>query len=136
MKKKEIIKEKGKDGETIYKLDGKKINVSSECLCEIAECALERLQTLFNLIEDMDCYEDKDNINMSDICFLGEALIRDAVTLLNEHNDYILNNFGSVGVDKTTRINGIGILPDTIVGINFIPAEKTPGDSGESQPGA
>ena len=86
-----------------------------ETLWDIALVALERLEMLFRL-----------SLNEGDaerVCHIGEALIRDARNLLNEGNDYIEKEFGSVAIKRICH-GQIGSIPEEMVYIDFKPAGK------------
>ena len=86
-----------------------------ETLLGIAEAALERLEMLFGV-----GFDDSD---AGQVCHLGEALIRDARILLNEGNDYIEKEFGSVAIRRVCH-GQIGFIANEMLCVDFEPPDK------------
>ena len=86
-----------------------------ETIFDIATVALERLEMLFRL-----SFNDSD---AERVCHIGEALIRDGRNLLNEGNDYIEKEFGSVAIRRVCH-GQIGFIAQEMICVDFEPPDK------------
>lgn len=114
MNQQDIIKEKGKDGKVIYKLNGQKIETYTEDLYEIFSLGFENLRNFFYLLIEKDPEDTAPDI--------GKELVESTENKMIEMIRFIDDNHGRIDVERAGHSQGI--IRGTMLGVIFKPNNK------------